>query len=378
MACMDLIIVVNDDYFFLSHRVGIALEAKNQGYGVTIIAKNNGLSNQIISYGFNYVPLQFTRQSKNIINEIMVLLKLYLIYRKHRPTIVHHVTMQPIIYGSIAALLNKNIKIINAVSGLGYMFINEKERGIAHKVVSTAFRIFGNKRQIKYIFQNNDDVEVFKNNSWLVEGQYKLIRGSGVDLLTYKYCPEINTDTLRIILSARMLWDKGVGEYVESAKIIKKKYANKVEFVLMGAIDTINPRGIEEKTIAAWHSDGIVNYIGFQNNVKEWLERSNIVVLPSYREGVPKALIEACAIGRAIVTTDVPGCREVVKDNYNGLLVPAKNVDDLVKAIVKLIENPILRYEMGKNGRILAESEFSIEKVINDTLDYYDEITRIK
>jgi glycosyltransferase involved in cell wall biosynthesis len=370
---LKLFLIVNVDWFFLSHRLPIALEAKQKGYQVTVFAiEEAGKGDYIRSLGFRFIPLPTSRSGTNFLQELQVLWFLSRWYRKEKPDVVHHVAVKPVTYGSVAAKLTKVPKVVNALSGLGFLFINAGKNPIVHYLVTLGFKYGFRNRNLHFILQNKDDYEMIKKIGVLKDEQLTIIKGSGVDLDEYQFTLEKTIDAIQVMLPARMLWDKGVGEFVEAAIQLKHRFKKQVNFILAGGIDTGNRAAISKAQLEEWYESGVIEWIGHQEDMKNIYMASHIVVLPSYREGLPKALIEACAIGRAIVTTDVPGCREVVDDGINGLLVPVKNVVALAAAIEKLILQPKLRQEMGKRGREKAEAEFSLKDVIEKTFAIYE------
>jgi glycosyltransferase involved in cell wall biosynthesis len=368
-----LFIVVNVEWFFLSHRLPIALAAQRQGYEVTVFAtEERGQGAIIRENGLRFIPLPTTRSGTDIIQEIKVLWLLYRYYRRERPDVVHHVAVKPVTYGSIAARLAGVPRVVNALSGLGFLFINADSNKLLHSIVMRAFRFGFRNPRLRFILQNQDDYALINGLNLVTPDQIILIKGSGVDLEEYAYSAIPDSKPKIVLLPARMLWDKGVGEFVEAAKILKPKYGDAVQFILAGEADTSNRSGIAEDQLNQWSAEGAVEWIGFQSDMVGHLKQSYMVVLPSYREGLPKSLIEACAIGRPIVTTDVPGCREVVEIEKNGLLVPAKNAEALAQSIDKILSDPHLANEMGRYGRKKAEAEFSIHSVVEKTLALYE------
>jgi glycosyltransferase involved in cell wall biosynthesis len=364
--------VVNVDWFFLSHRLPLAIEAKRRQFDVTIIAIETDKRAEIESHGFKFIPIPTTRSGTNIMAELKVLQFFWKLYKEGKPDIVHHVGVKPVTYGSVIGKLRRLPKIVNALAGMGYLFINKEKNILAHCIVMRLFRFGFKNPNLRFILQNKDDLNDLRNLNILEESQLFVIKGSGVDLTEYRYSLPVEKDKVKIILPARMLWDKGVGEFVAAASILKKKYTDQVEFILVGTIDNENNAKISESQIQAWQNTGAVEWIGFQTNMKAVFESADIVVLPSYREGLPKSLIEACAVGRPIVTTDVPGCREVVEEGFNGYLVPVKNCIALAQSLEKLIDDKELRLMMGKNAREIAENNFSIDSVIKKTFDIYN------
>jgi glycosyltransferase involved in cell wall biosynthesis len=367
-----LFLVVNVDWFFLSHRLAIALEGLNRGYEVTIFTIDTGKKAEIESHGLRCISLPTSRSGTNILRELKVIKLLWSYYKHEKPDIIHHVALKPVTYGSIVCRILKIQNVVNALSGMGFLFANPEEKSITRKILLFLFKIAFKNPHLKFIFQNNDDLNIIVSSGVVDIHQCHIIKGSGVPLEEFAYSIENNEEITRFILPARMLTDKGVVEYVEAAKIVCAKFPQKAEFILVGAIDMENKAGIPENQIREWEKEGHIKYIGFQSNMVKVMKESNVVVLPSYREGLPKSLIEACAIGRAIITTDVTGCRDVVTEGVNGLIIPAKNHVALASAIEELLFDRNLRIAMGQKGRLLAEKEFSLQGVIDKTFQIYN------
>jgi glycosyltransferase involved in cell wall biosynthesis len=368
-----LFLVVNVDWFFVSHRLPIALEALKRGYDVTIFSIDTGRAEEIRAHELRFIPLPTSRAGMNILQEIKVIMLLFRYYRNEKPDIVHHVAVKPVTYGSLVAKILGVPKVVNALSGLGFLFINADKNRLVHSIVNRVFKFGFKNKNLTFILQNHDDFAMIKDIGVLEDHQIKMIKGSGVDLTSFHFTEEKPAETLRVILPARMLYDKGVVEFVEAARILKPKYQETVDFVLVGNVDMGNNAGIKEEQLLAWHKEGAVSWLDYQKDIIPTLIEAHIVVLPSYREGLPKSLIEACAIGRAIVTTDVPGCREVVIEGENGFLVENKNVPALAAAIEKLILDKPLRLRMGLASRKKAEEEFSLKSVIDKTFAIYEQ-----
>lgn len=310
-----------------------------------------------------------TRSGTNIFSELKVLYFLYKIFKKEQPDIVFNATLKPITYGSIAAKWAKLPSVINLVPGLGYLFINQKENGWLSNVVIGALKYGLNNPVLKLITQNDHDMVMMQSLGVLKSSQCFVVKGLGVDLEQFLYSIAPDEAPIQILLPARMLWDKGVGEFVEAARLLTIKYAQKVRFILAGNVDIENKAAISEQQLQQWNEEGVVEWIGFQSNMPTVYKNAHIIVLPSYQEGLPKSLIEACAVGRPIVTTDVPGCREVVQDEMNGFLVEKKNIQALAIAIEKLILNKNLRQQMGEAGRRRAENIFDVRIVVQQIFD---------
>ena len=372
---MKLIIVVNELWFFLSHRLPIALAARDAGYEVHIASRSGTSSEikQLNQESLQFHPISFRRSSTGLWQELKTLRELHRLYKEIQPNIVHHVTIKPVLYGTLVARWVGGIQILNAISGLGYFFIAQGwKSSIRKKILLWGYRAILNSKKVWILFQNPDDQVLFAQHKITYSEHAFKIKGSGVDLQQFAYS-SIPKGRIKIILVARMLWDKGVGEFVESATVLLQQGLD-ADFLLVGSVDLGNPESIFVEQLEEWNKSGVVNWLGERADIAQLLTESHIAVLPSYREGLPKSLIEAAAVGRAIVTTDVPGCREVVKDGENGFLVPAKDAKELSIAIQKLINNPKLLTSMGKKSRLMAEQEFSIQQIVEQTLKLYKAI----
>lgn len=365
-----ILFVVNDAGFFLSHRLPLALAAREQGYEVCVATPAGDGVEQIKAEGLSYRRVSLSRSGANPLIELWTIWNLYRLYRELQPLIVHHVTIKPVLYGTLAARLARVSAVVNAISGLGFVFL---ARGwfsaMARSAVLTSYRWLFSRKRLWVIVQNRDDYDYLLEKECLSQDKIELIRGSGVDVDNFAMEPE-NDDTPIVVLPARMLWDKGVGEFVKAAQLLHKM-GIKARFVLVGGIDPNNPESVPAVCLADWAREGDVEWWGNRQDMPDIYRHSHIVCLPSYREGLPKVLLEAAASGRAIVTTNVPGCREVVIEEKNGLLVPARQVEPLAEALRKLITNPQLRQAMGRNARAMAEAEFSIHQVVARHMDIY-------
>lgn len=372
MAGLKLFFVVNVDDFFLSHRLPLGLEAVRRGYQVTVVAIDTGRRREIEQHGIRFIDLPATRSGTNPWQELIVLWFLYRLYRREKPHIVHHIAIKAVAYGAIAARFAQVPRVVNAISGLGFVFINADAQRTLYTLLRFLFKIGLNNPNVSVIFQNPDDLAFFRDLNILKPYQMVCIKGSGVDLSEFALSEFPPEPPVRVVLPARMLRDKGVVEFVEAARLLKPDYGSRVEFLLAGGIDPGNKSGISEQELQHWTGEGAVQWIGFQRDMASIFRTAHIVALPSYREGLSKALIEACAIGRAIVTTDVPGCRDVVETEKNGLLVPARDARQLAAALARLIDRPDQRRDMGLKARQKAEQEFSIDHVITQTFHLYE------
>lgn len=366
-----LLFVVTEDWYFCSHRLPLAKEAIKQGFEVAIATRVAEHGEMIEAAGIKIYPWHVIRGSTNLWHEFVALMSLLKIYLSFRPTLVHQVALKSVLYGGFITMLVGPNKVVNAIGGMGSVF-NEGKYSIKwlQFAILSIFKWLISGEHKVLILQNPDDRELLIRYADLNPKLITLIRGAGVNVDQFDVVPEPQTDVPMIILPARMLWDKGVGEFVEAAKQLKAEGIT-ARFVLVGGTDEANPSRIPLEQLTAWVETGAVEWLGLRNDMPDLIKQSNIVCLPSYREGLPKALLEAAASGRAIVTTDVPGCREVVRDSENGLLVPASDAIALAKALKMLIENPDIRAEMGAIGRQMVLNEFSEQVVVESTMSIY-------
>lgn len=363
-----LLFLVTEDWYFCSHRLPLARAALDAGFDVSVATRVRSHGKQITAAGINLIPLSLQRSGRNPLREMAAIYEIARIYRRIAPDIVHHVAMKPVLYGSLAAKITGVPVVINALAGMGYVFTSNKPSAKRLRpLITLALRLL--LKNSRVILQNPDDRATLIAAGVLKEKQVTLIRGSGVDTKRFHMIQE-SDDTPLVVLAARMLWDKGVGEFISAARQLKDDNV-KVDFVLAGEIDPDNPAHISRYRLQTWHDSGYIEWAGKVDDMEKLLARANIVCLPSYREGLPKVLLEAASCGRAIVATNVPGCREAVHHNENGLLVPVRNSDALAAALRRLIENPSLRHQFGLRGREMAEKEFSLEKITGETLALY-------
>ena len=368
-----ILFVTNVDWFFISHRLVIAEEAYKLGYDVFLAAEDTGRSQEIIDKGIKFINLPFSRSGTNPVQEIKTLLKFYKIYNDIKPDIVHHITLKPVIYGSITARFLKIKGVVNAVSGLGYNFTGDR-MSLVSKIMLQMMRFGFNRNNISIIFQNKDDFNELKNLKVISNRNIVFwIKGSGVDLNIFKTITFPSFDKIKILLPIRMLWDKGVRELYDASNLLKNKYKNDIQIILAGLADEDNKAGVSAQFLKSWENGEYVKWIGYQKDMFNVYNDCHIVILPSYREGMPKTLIEGCAMGRAIITTDAIGCRECVDEGINGFKVPVKDPKSLALAIECLVNDPEKIIQMGKASRIKAETEFDIDFVIKKHLEIYNQ-----
>ena len=370
-----LLFFVTEDWYFCSHRLPIAIAAKQAGFDVCVLTREIAHGDVIRSAGLTLFNIDLTRGGSNPFQELAVLARVTCAYRNIKPDIVHHVAMKPVIYGSIAARINKVGGVVNALGGLGYMFSSRDFFAKLLRPIAEFWLRVGLRREGSVtLLQNPDDSALLCAHGIVRREDVRLIPGSGVDTQQFHPTPPPG-GAITIVLAARMLRDKGIVEYVEASRQLGGN-SPQLRFVLVGDPDPSNPASLSAQQLNGWVTEGLIEWWGWRRDIAAVYRAAHIACLPSYREGLPKSLQEAAACGLPIVTTDVPGCREVVRDGENGILVPHRNVDALAKALLRLITDPALRARMGEAGRRIAENEFSVQRVIALTLAAYRTVQR--
>jgi glycosyltransferase involved in cell wall biosynthesis len=366
-----ILFVVAEDWYFWSHRRPIATAALQNGYEVFVATRVGNCGEKIIEAGFRLLPLRLNRSSYSLFHELRTVAELRRVYQREKPDIIHHIALKPILYGSMAALGSRRVQVVNAFAGLGYLVSSPSFKARALKqVLWKMFRFLLNRRNSFLLLQNCEDRDLLVAEVGVRPEKTTVIRGSGVDVNEFQPTDEVPSTPI-VLLSSRMLWIKGICDFVEAAKLLRTRGIN-ARFVLAGDTDPGSPGAIPREKLQEWQNAGPVEWWGHQQSMSGMVQQAALVCLPSHGgEGVPKALIEAAAGGRAIVATDVPGCRDIVRHGTNGLLVPPKNPVALADAIDRLLKDAPLRAEMGRRGREIAVNEFSEEKVIQQTLALY-------
>jgi glycosyltransferase involved in cell wall biosynthesis len=369
-----LLILVSHVSFFISHRLDLAITAKNMGYNVKVaFGELDADIKCLTDRGIDCFHTPIQRGGVNLIKDLKSLYSIWNLFRKVSPDILHLVTIKPYLYGGIIARLARISCVVSAISGLGSVFIHKNfSSQFLRLLLYPIYRFAFNHSNQRVIVQNEEDAKVLVKLGVLNPQKVRLIKGSGVRLeeFTQLYEPD---GILTVCFAGRFLKDKGIYDFVAAARLLKKRGV-KARFYLAGNLDIKNPTGLNIKDFNSLREDENIEVLGFKKNIATLYAKSHIICLPSYREGLPKSLIEAAAASRAIVTTDVPGCRDAVIPNKTGLLVPVKNPEKLADALQWLIEHPQERIAMGKAGRQLAEREFRIEKIIKNHTDIYQEL----
>ncbi len=370
---MKLFYVVNEARFFISHRLALGLTAIARGDDVWVITAPNTGEDELAQYGFKHVGVPLTRSGFTLLQEIAAYRSLKQVYRQEKPDLVHHVTIKPVIYGSMAARAAKVAAVVNAVPGLGFVFSRRGLRAAGLRMlVNTLYRFAFANTNMRVIFQNSEDQREFVGLGIVRREQTILIRGSGVDLDAYNPCSEPDSPPI-FVLVARMLSDKGVVEFAQAAELVKRQHPH-WRFLLAGDIDPGNPAALSRLQLNNLQEEHGVEWIGYQSDMPGLMANSHVVCLPTYREGLPKTLLEASAAQRAMIATDIAGCREVITSGVNGLLVPPRTLEPLAQAMLQLGSDPVLRQRLARAAREKAEAVFAVEDVVDHTFRVYDEL----
>jgi glycosyltransferase involved in cell wall biosynthesis len=365
--------LVTEDWYFVSHRLELAIAARQAGYDVVVATRVDRHGKRITDAGFTLCPVAFNRGGLNPLEELRTLLHLVRLYRREAPDIVHHVALKPVIYGSFVARMVGTRSVVNALAGLGYVFSSAGLRAkMLRWIIKPALKFALGARNSRVIVQNSDDRDRIVTDGLASAGSIRLIHGSGVNPDAYRQVT-VASEMPLVILPARLLWEKGVGEFVDAARLLRLK-GIKARFALVGKPDLANPASVSQSEIDAWVAEGVVEFWGWQEDMPSVFAQAQIVCLPSYHEGFPKSLLEAAASGCAIVTTDIPGCRQIVEHGVTGWLVPAQDARPLATALQQAIEQPGLREQYGASARARIAAEFSTRRVATETIAIYDEL----
>lgn len=372
-----VVLFANTDWYLYNFRRSLALTLEQRGYEVLLLSPPGPYGAKLQELGLRWEPLPMDRRSLNPLRETLLLMYLWRLFRRERPTLVHGFTIKCAVYGSLAARLSRAPARVNAVAGMGYVFTSDDLKArILRPLVRTLMRTAMGGRDARLILQNPDDVALFEDAGLVDSTRIRLIRGSGVDcsrFLARDVSLRDPAQPLRVLLAARLLWDKGLAEFVEAARQLHGE-GRAIDFLLAGDPDPGNPAAVPEAAVRGWDSEGLLQWLGHVDDMAALLDSVDVVVLPSYREGLPKGLIEAAACALPLVTTDVPGCREVVSDEVDGLIVPPRDGSALAHAIGRLHDDPLLAARLGAAARAKALSQFDERIVIDDTIAVYREL----
>lgn len=366
---MKIILFANTDWYLYNYRLPLADGLLKSGHSVVLLSPGGKYARRMEEAGYDWREVDLSRRGFNPINEIRTIVRLMQIYRSEHPDVVHHFTIKCVLYGSFSARQTKLPRVVNAVTGLGYLFTNRNLFTLLAKpLVLLFYRLILKGTQV--IFQNEVDRDYFLEKKLASKEQCSLIPGSGVDTGRFKPAPQKRKKGL-IVLPARMLWDKGVGEFVEAAAFLRKSDCP-ARFALVGDVDEGNPSSIPVEKLKQWQREGLVEWWGWQDDMVSVYQSADIVCLPSYREGLAKSLIEAAACGCPLVASDIPGCREVVEQGVNGLLVPKGDAHALARALIESLSNRNKLEKMGRASRQTAVRKFSIDQIVSATISIYN------
>jgi len=374
---MKVIIVNNTTWNVKNFRKGLVLSLVDRGHKVIVVTPKDKYVGEVLDFGCEHFNINLDNKGVNPVNDLYLLFQYLRIFYRERPNVILAYTAKPNIYGSIAASFYST-PVVNNISGLGTAFIRG---GLLGKIVSLLYKFSLRKSECVF-FQNNDDKDLFLKKNLVTKNQVDILPGSGVNLEYYQpsnlNIVNRNQDEFVFLLIARLIWDKGIQEYVDAARLIKKSNLN-VRFQILGFLDVDNQTAVLRSDVDLWVEEGIIEYLGDVDDVRLFIKHSDCVVLPSYREGLPKTLLEASAMGKPIITTNVEGCREVVDDGINGYLCNVRDADDLakkMKIILSMDYKDVVK--MGLEGRKKMEIKFDEKIVIDKYMSIVRQITHYK
>lgn len=372
MKRKKVVVVSNSSWSIFNYRLNLIKSLIKNDFEVSLIAPSDEYYSKLKDEGYQIYEIFMNNKGINPIDDLRIIFELANLYKRIRPDVVLHFTIKPNIYGTIASNF-LNIPAVNNITGLGTIFIKDN---LITKVVKVLYKL-SFSHAAKVFFQNKDDYNLFVQENLVDKNICEVIPGSGIDVEKFKPVRSKKRDNVvKFLLISRMLWVKGVGEYVRAAQIIKQKYSN-VEFQLLGFTDVDNPTAISKAQINEWTKAGYVTYLGYATDVRDFIAKADCVVLPSYREGAPRSLLESASMGKPIITTNVPGCKEIVEHGVNGLLCNVRDVRDLADKIEKMINlSKKERDLMGKKGREKILKEFDERIVINKYLKTIKRISK--
>jgi glycosyltransferase involved in cell wall biosynthesis len=377
---LNILLFANTEWYLYNFRRSLAQALREAGHEVLLVSPPGPYGERLRALGFRWEAAPMDRRSLNPWRELQLVDWLRRLCRRERIDLVHGFTIKCAVYGSLAARLAGVPARVNAVAGMGYVFTSDDLKArMLRPLVRGLMRLALDGDGARLILQNPDDVALFESAGLVQRHRVRLIPGSGVDCLRFAPPPKAppgapQRQALRVVLPARLLWDKGIAEYVEAARQLRAQ-GRAIEFLLAGTPDAGNPAAVPEETIRGWVDEGTIQWLGHVVDMPALFRSVDVVALPSYREGLPKGLIEAGACGLPLVTTDVPGCHEVVRHGVDGLLVPARDAAALARAIATLQDDPELRRRLADAARLRATTEFDERKIIAATLSVYRELT---
>lgn len=374
---LKVLFFANTDWFIFNFLLELAKHLRTLGIEVVMVSPAGAYGEQLEHAGFRWVVLPMERRSLNPFEEVKILWHLLQIYRAEQPDIAHHFTIKCVVYGGLVAHVARIRNVVSAITGLGYVFIaKEFLATMLRPIVRALLKIAINGSNRRLILENPDDRQLLLDERLIKEKYIRVIAGLGVNTTRFKPKTLLNRnpkESVKVFFAARLLWDKGLGEFIDAAKMLRSENIN-AEFFVAGVSDLGNPAAVSKATLDEWRLLPGITFLGHISTMAEQLSAMDIMVLPSYREGLPRSLIEAASVGLPIVTTDVPGCRQVVEDGINGFLVPVRDRIRLADAMRKLIIDPELAIRMGVAGRQKALAEFDERIVFEKTVGVYHEL----
>ncbi|WP_243038990.1 glycosyltransferase family 4 protein [Dyella sedimenti] len=370
-----VVLFANTDWYLYNFRRSLILALQGAGYDVLLVSPPGPYGDMLRALGVRWQPVPLDRRSLNPLRELAFLRRFAQLLRAEHPQLIHGFTIKCAVYGSLAARLAKVPARVNAVAGLGYVFTSTDTRArVLRPVVRGLLRLALGGRAARLILQNPDDVAMFEQVNLVDRSRIHLIAGSGVDCSRFQAASgDRLAEPMKVLLAARLLWDKGIAEYIEAARQLLAD-GRSIRFLMAGTPDPGNPAAVSPDEVRGWVAEGLVEWLGHVDDMPALFASVDVVVLPSYREGLPKSLIEAAACALPLVTTDVPGCREVVSNGEDGLLVPARDAQALARAIARLHDDPELARGLGRAARVKALAEFDERIVIEKTMAVYREL----
>lgn len=372
---MKIVLFANTDWYLYNFRRALALALRDAGHDVLMISPDGPYGARLGALGFRWIPAPMERRSLNPVRELALVRWMRDLILKERVDLVHGFTIKCAVYGALAARFAGNRARVSAVAGLGYVFTStDPQTRLLRPLVRAMMRFAMDGDRARLILQNPDDVALFERTGIVAPSRIRLIRGSGVDCTRFDRAGVRKVgEPMRVLLATRLLWDKGIKEYIEAARKLKAQ-GRTMKFLLAGDPDPGNPSTLSEQQVRQWVDEGLIDWLGHVDDVPSLLASVHVMVLPSHREGLPRSLIEAAACGLALVTTDVPGCREVVTHEVDGLLVPLRDPDALAAAIARLDDDTELAARLGTAAKAKALAEFDERIVIQRTMEVYREL----
>jgi glycosyltransferase involved in cell wall biosynthesis len=367
---MKVVLYANTDWYIYNFRLSLVYKLLDEGYDVTIITPRGNYYKKLLEFNLKWIEIPLKRSKYNLGNELYIIIWLFKFLKKNKFKIIHVFTLRCSLQVLISVFFNSKISSIFSVTGLGFLFTsNKKKFQFLQFIVINIIRLF-NTNKNSFILQNQEDYDLFTKNLKNKQNVYQ-IKGSGVDCnkFTNKLIPK-STGNLKVLFCARLLKDKGILEYIESVKIFKKLDLN-IVFYISGDLDESNPSSISADDLNAWKEENLINYLGHVHDMNDLYNSVDVLVLPSYREGLSKVLLEASACELSIIASDVPGCNDLIKHNINGLLIQPRNSSQIVDSIKRLYFDEELRLRLGKKARDIVIDEYTVEKVNNLTLLLY-------